>query len=102
MNKRSDARKAMQMIAGSHVIVAAVRVVLVIARDPNDKARRLILPIKLNIGPEDLGFAFRVAARSHPTCGDVPTCDWERDNVSDVNADDVLIGANLPTALRQP
>ena len=91
MNKRSDARKAMQMIAGSHVIVAAVRVVLVMARDPNDKQRRLILPIKLNIGPDGMGFAFRVIAGGHPTCGEVPTCEWETDNVSDLNADDVLI-----------
>jgi putative DNA primase/helicase len=91
LNKRSDAKKAMQMVAGSHVIVAAVRVVLVTARDPNDKQRRLILPIKLNIGPDDLGFAFRVIARPHATCGDVPTCEWEAQTISDLNADDVLI-----------
>jgi len=91
MNKRSDARKAMQMIAGSHVIVAAVRVVLVTARDPNDKARRLLLPIKLNIGPDDIGFAFRVVPKPHPVCGDVPTVEWEQDFVGDMSADDVLI-----------
>jgi hypothetical protein len=91
MNKRSDARKAMQMIAGSHVIVAAVRVVLVTARDPNDKARRLILPIKLNIGPDDIGFAFRIVPKTHPVCGDVPTVEWEEDYVGDMSADDVLI-----------
>lgn len=97
MNKRSDARKAMQMIAGSHVIVAAVRVVLVTARDPNDKARRLLLPIKLNIGPDDTGFAFRVTPRVHAVCGDVPACEWEADGVEDMSADDVLID-NTPRA----
>jgi KaiC/GvpD/RAD55 family RecA-like ATPase len=91
LNKRSDARKAMQMIAGSHVIVAAVRVVLVTARDPNDKARRLVLPIKLNIGPDGIGFAFRVVPQTHPTCGEIPTVDWEPEKVSDLSADDVLI-----------
>jgi KaiC/GvpD/RAD55 family RecA-like ATPase len=91
LNKRSDARKAMQMIAGSHIIVAAVRVVLVTARDPNDKARRLVLPIKLNIGPDGNGFAFRVEPRSHPVCGDVPAVEWEPERVGDMSADDVLI-----------
>jgi putative DNA primase/helicase len=91
LNKRSDARKAMQMIAGSHVIVAAVRVVLVTARDPNDKGRRLLLPIKCNIGPDSLGFAFRVVPRTHEICGDVPTAEWEAEKVGDLSADDVLI-----------
>jgi putative DNA primase/helicase len=91
MNKRSDARRAMQMIAGSHVIVAAVRVVLVTARDPNDKARRLLLPIKLNIGPDDMGFAFRVVPKTHEICGEVPTIEWEPGLVGDMSADDVLI-----------
>jgi putative DNA primase/helicase len=91
LNKRSDARKAMQMIAGSHIIVAAVRVVLVTTRDPNDKQRRLILPIKINIGPDDAGFAFRIVAKPHPTCGDVPVVEWESKTVSDLSADDVLI-----------
>jgi putative DNA primase/helicase len=91
LNKRSDARKAMQMIAGSHVIVAAVRVVLVTARDPNDKGRRLLLPIKCNIGPDSLGFAFRVIPKTHTVCGDVPVAEWETEKVGDLSADDVLI-----------
>jgi putative DNA primase/helicase len=91
LNKRSDARKAMQMIAGSHIIVAAVRVVLVTARDPNDKGRRLVLPIKLNIGPDGTGFAFRVVVKTHPICGDIVTCAWEAERVGDLSADDVLI-----------
>ena len=91
LNKRSDARKAMQMIAGSHVIVAAVRVVLVTARDPNDKDRRLVLPIKLNIGPDGTGFAFRIVVQSHPMCGDVPSVEWESEKVADMSADDVLM-----------
>jgi putative DNA primase/helicase len=91
MNKRSDARKAMQMIAGSHVIVAAVRAVMVTARDPNDKQLRLILPIKLNIGPDDVGFAWRAVPKSHAVCGDIPTAEWEPETVLDLNADDVLI-----------
>lgn len=91
LNKRSDARKAMQMIAGSHIIVAAVRVALVTARDPNDKGRRLLLPIKINIGPDDGGFAFRIVATEHALCGEVPRVEWEAARVVDVSADDALI-----------
>jgi hypothetical protein len=91
LNKRSDARKAMQLVAGSHVIVAAVRVVLVTARDPNDKGRRLMLPIKLNIDRDDSGFAFRIAAKAHPVCGEVPAIEWEAERIADISADDALI-----------
>jgi putative DNA primase/helicase len=91
LNKRSDARKAMQMVAGSHVIVAAVRVALVTARDPNDKARRLLLPIKINIGPDEGGFAFRIVGVPHAVGGDVPKVEWESERVVDVSADDALI-----------
>ncbi len=79
LNKRSDARKAMQMIAGSHVIVAAVRVVFVMGRDPNDQDRFLVLSIKMNIGPGNAGYAFRVLVKRHPISGDVPTVQWESD-----------------------
>lgn len=91
LNKRSDARKAMNLVAGSHVIVAAVRVALVTARDPNDKARRLLLPIKINIDADDGGFAFRIAPTSHPICGAVPRVEWESGRVADISADDALI-----------
>src|SRR5262249_50944467 len=77
LNKRGDARKAMQMIAGSHVITAAVRVALVTARDPNDRQRRLLLPVKLNIDSDDGGFAFRIEAVEHPVAGRVPRVVWE-------------------------
>lgn len=91
LNKRSDARKAAQMIAGSHIIVAAVRVALVTARDPNDNGRRLLLPIKCNIAADNGGFAFRIAAVDHPVCGDVPRVEWETERVVDLSADDALI-----------
>jgi putative DNA primase/helicase len=91
LNKRSDARRAMQLVAGSHVITAAVRVALVSARDPNDKERRLMLPIKLNIARDEGGFAFRINVRAHQVCGDTPRCDWESSRVLDLSADEALI-----------
>jgi KaiC/GvpD/RAD55 family RecA-like ATPase len=91
LNKRSDARKAMQLVAGSHVIIAAVRVVLVTALDPNDKQRRLVLPIKRNIARDDGGFAFRIAEHLHEVCGQVPRCEWEPNRVLELSADEALI-----------
>jgi putative DNA primase/helicase len=91
LNKRSDARKALQLVAGSHVITAAVRVVLASALDPNDKQRRLLLPIKVNIARNEGGFAFRINAQPHRICGDIPRCNWEPARVLDLTADDALI-----------
>jgi putative DNA primase/helicase len=91
LNKRSDARKALQLVAGSHIITAAVRVALVTARDPNDRHRRLLLPIKLNIDSDDGGFAFRIVVQSHAICGNVPRIEWEPERVADLTADEALI-----------
>jgi putative DNA primase/helicase len=91
LNKRSDARKAMQLVAGSHVIIAAVRVVLVTALDPSDKHRRLVLPIKRNIARDDGGFAFRISEQPHKVCGEVPRCEWEPNRVLELSADEALI-----------
>jgi KaiC/GvpD/RAD55 family RecA-like ATPase len=91
LNKRADARRAMHMIAGSHVIVAAVRTAFATARDPNDPARRLLLPLKLNIAKEDGGFAFRMEDAQHDVCGSTPRVVWESDRVNDLSADDALI-----------
>lgn len=90
LNKRSDARKALQLVAGSHVITAAVRVALVTARDPNDQPRRLLLPIKLNIDRDAGGFAFRIEAERHAV-GEIPRVEWERERVTDLTADEALI-----------
>ena len=92
LNKRADARKAMQMVAGSHVIVAAVRAAFATGRDPQDDQRRLLLPLKLNNSAEEGGFAFRVIVEQHKICGDTPTLEWESVRVKDVSADEALAG----------
>jgi hypothetical protein len=91
LNKRADAKRAMHMIAGSHVIVAAVRTAYATAVDPNDKSRVLMLPLKLNIAAQEGGFAFRIKTRNHEVCGAVPYVEWETDRVTDLSADDALI-----------
>jgi KaiC/GvpD/RAD55 family RecA-like ATPase len=91
LNKRADARKAMHMIAGSHVIIAAVRAAFCTARDPNDKSRRLMLPLKVNLAKEEGGFAFSIEEAEHPICGGMPRVVWESSRVTDVDADDALV-----------
>jgi KaiC/GvpD/RAD55 family RecA-like ATPase len=97
-NKRSDAKTAMQMIAGNHVIIAAPRIVLVTARDPSDLARRLILPVKLNVGSDQMGFAFRLVGKEHEVCGDIVTVEWESKHETKLRANDVLVDST-PRAL---
>jgi hypothetical protein len=97
-NKRSDAKTAMQMIAGNHVIIAAPRIVLVTARDPADPSRRLILPVKLNVGPDQMGFAFRLVGKEHEVCGNVVTVEWESKHETKLRANDVLVDST-PRAL---
>ena len=91
LNKRADARRAMHMIAGSHVIIAAVRAAFCTARDPNNKSRRLMLPLKVNLAKEEGGFAFCIEEVDHPVCGGMPRVRWEADRVTDLDADDALI-----------
>jgi hypothetical protein len=93
LNKRADARKAMQMVAGSHVILAAVRAAFATGRDPQDDQRRLLLPLKLNNSAEEGGFAFRVIVEQHNICGDTPTLEWESVRVKNVSADEALAGS---------
>jgi hypothetical protein len=83
----------MQMVAGSHVIVAAVRAAFATGRDPQDDQRRLLLPLKLNNSAEEGGFAFRVVTKPHPVCGDTPALEWESVRVEDVSADEALAGS---------
>jgi len=89
-NKRSDATKALQVIAGSHVIGAAPRVVMLLAEDPEDSDRQLLLKVKNNLEPKEGGLAFRFQTRSHSVCGDVPGIEWEKSRVTGITADAVV------------
>lgn len=75
---------AIDRATGSTAFVAAPRAAYVVADDPRDPERRLMLPVKNNLGDDRTGMAFRLAS-----VGDVARVDWEPRPVLD-RADDAL------------
>ncbi len=59
LNKAAGER-ALMRVNGSLAFVAAARAAHLVAVDPQDKTRRLFLPMKNNLGPDATGLAFRI------------------------------------------
>lgn len=76
---------AMHRVTGSLAFVAAARAVYLLVADQEQKARKLFLPLKCNLGPDVGGLAFRIESD-----GDgVPCLRWEAGAV-DQQADALL------------
>ncbi len=76
-------------IAGSLAFVAAARAGWIVVKDQSDESRRLVLPAKNNLAPDDAGgFAYRVTTEQ-TNVGEVPVVDWEPERV-DVSALDAM------------
>ena len=58
--RKGDASKALYRAMGSLAFTAAARVVLCLVRDEQDAERRLLLPVKSNLGQDRVGYAFRI------------------------------------------
>lgn len=63
---------AVHRAVGSIAFTAAVRVALVVCKDPGNDQRRLVFATKSNLGPSGRGLAFQVTCRT----GDAPRVDW--------------------------
>jgi hypothetical protein len=84
--------EALMRVTGSLAFVAAARAAFLVASDPDDKSRRLFLPMKNNIGPDGSGLAFRIEAATVPSaCGPLETSRvaWEPAPVA-VTADEII------------
>lgn len=66
---------------------------MTVVRDPDGNDRRLILPIKNNIGNDTTGMAYVVAARDIGLGQDVPFITWEKDPV-EIDADEAMSNVN--------
>jgi hypothetical protein len=85
LNKTPGAPAAYR-VTGSLAFTAAARAVWAVVRDKDNPARRLLLPIKVNLAPDPTGLAF--AVHSDPKTGQ-PVVVWERGPVL-VSAEDAL------------
>jgi hypothetical protein len=92
LNKAAGSAEAMMRVSGSLAFVAAARGVYLVAPDPDDKARRLFLPMKNNIGPDIMGLAYRIeGATIQSKAGTLHTSRvaWDTSAVS-VTADELM------------
>lgn len=89
---------ALMRVTGSLAFVAAARAAFLVTADPQDKARRLFLPMKNSLGPDAEGLAFSIEAATVPSpAGDLATSrvSWESETVS-MTADEAMQAENGP------
>jgi putative DNA primase/helicase len=96
-------RKVLHRVLGSIGFVAAARIVLAVAEDPDDPERRLLLPVKSNICAPAPTLAYRVSQTIVETeAGPCETLrlDWEDQPVLGMQVDEVFRGSKEDAAER--
>lgn len=89
---KSAGGEALMRVTGSLAFVAAARAAFIVAKDAENDARRLFLPLKNNIGNDRSGLAFAIeSAQVKSTAGLIETSRiaWEPDPVT-VTADEAM------------
>jgi hypothetical protein len=81
---KSQAGNALGRVTGSLAFVAAARAAYIVARDQEDQSKRLLLPIKNNLGNDRTGLSYRIAEENG-----IPYVVWDRDPVM-ISADEAL------------
>ena len=107
LNKNGSDSSAMNRVTGSGAFVALCRSAWLVAADPQDeeKLRRILTPIKNNIGDDKTGFAFTIEGRELPNGIKTSSIVFDPFRVF-VSADDLLQhakpdGEDVPSALRE-
>lgn len=80
---------AIGRVTGSLAFVAAARSAYAVVRDKEDTHRRLMLPIKNNLGADALGVAYQIDEMLVEGIGGVPYITWCRDTIL-ISADEAL------------
>jgi hypothetical protein len=88
LSKSSNGGSPNNRFIGSIAFVAAARAAFIVARDPEDKDRRLFMPTKNNVGPDAAGLAFRIGLIETTAGIHAPMVMWE--GPTSVTAEDVL------------
>lgn len=95
---KSGGGDALTRVTGSMAFVAAARAAFIVAKDQENEARRLFLPLKNNIGNDQTGLAFAVqSAQVKSAAGLIETSRvlWEPEPVT-VTANEVLVPQGDP------
>ena len=82
---KSRSSNPLSNVNGSIGFVAASRAAFVVTKDKDNETRRLVLPLKNNLGPDTSGVAYKVVVAENGA----PTVEWEPDPVN-VTARDAL------------
>lgn len=85
--RKSESTSAQQRIIGSIAFTAAARAVYIVARDPADEDRRLLLCAKNNLAPDSAGYGYIIRADDERT----PYVQW--DDEREMRTADEVLGA---------
>lgn len=85
MNK-SGSMRALYRAQGNIAFVASGRAAWLVAKDPDDRPRRLLLPLKTNLAANPTGLAFRIIDGA---------LEWDPGPV-DIDPDQILAAENVP------
>lgn len=88
---KSRSGRAMARMTGSHAFVAVARSAFILCKDKHDPARRLLLPVKNNLGADEQSLGFRVE-ETPVGKGAAPRLVFDSDPVT-VTADEALNGS---------
>ena len=80
LNKSQNV-EAVCRVSGSMAFVAVARTAYAVSPDKEDKSRRLLLPLKNNIGKDNSGLAFRIEPRIVEERIETSVIEWETDPV---------------------